>query len=181
MEETRKTPASAAAAPQRDHSAFRISHTALAQQAAPQPAPSLAPQSNHSAFSISHSAFAPAELPRQQARNAIAEKSFNFAVSIYSLAKKLRQAHSEFDLSKQLLRSGTSIGANVAEGVRAQSKADFISKMAIALKEANETDFWLRLLHKVGLIDESDFIGYRKDNNELIALLTSITKSAARS
>ena len=113
--------------------------------------------------------------------NAIAEKSFDFAVSIYSLAKKLRQAHSEFDLSKQLLRSGTSIGANVAEGERAQSKADFISKMAIALKEANETDFWLRLLHKVGLIDESDFIGYRKDNNELIALLTSITKSAARS
>ena len=166
------------------HSAFsigatapRVPHSALAQQAALTPAP----QSNHSAFSISHSAFAPAELPRQQARNAIAEKSFNFAVSIYSLAKKLRQAHSEFDLSKQLLRSGTSIGANVAEGVRAQSKADFISKMAIALKEANETDFWLRLLHKVGLIDESEFTGYRKEVNELIALLTSITKSAARS
>ena len=111
--------------------------------------------------------------------NAISDKSFDFAVSIYSLSKKLRQEHSEFDLSKQLLRSGTSIGANVAEGVRAQSKADFISKMAIALKEANETDFWLRLLHKVGLIDESEFTGYRKEVNELIALLTSITKTAA--
>ena len=112
--------------------------------------------------------------------NAISEKSFDFAVRVYSLSKQLQQTHREFDLSKQLLRSGTSIGANVAEGERAQSKADFISKMAIALKEANETDFWLRLLHKVGLIDESDFIGYRKEVNELIALLTSITKSAAR-
>lgn len=167
MEETRKTPASADAAPPRDHSAFSTPHSALAQQ--------------RPAFRISHSAFPSIGLPRKSACNPIADKSFDFAVSIYSLAKKLRQEHSEFDLSKQLLRSGTSIGANVAEGVRAQSKADFISKMAIALKEANETDFWLRLLHKVGLIDESEFTGYRKDNNELIALLTSITKSAARS
>ena len=111
--------------------------------------------------------------------NAISDKSFDFAVSIYSLAKKLRQKHSEFDLSKQLLRSGTSIGANVAEGVRAQSKADFISKMAIALKEANETDYWLRLLHKVGLIGDDEFTVYSKDNDELISLLTAITKSAA--
>ena len=118
-------------------------------------------------------------MPRQQARNAIAEKSFDFAVSIYSLAKKLRQAHCEFDLSKQLLRSGTSIGANVAEGVRAQSKANFKSKIAIALKEANETDYWLRLIHKVGLIGDDEFTVYSKDNDELISLLTAITKSAA--
>ena len=153
MEETRKTPASAAAAPQRDHSAFSISHSALRDGA-------IAPS---------------------RSGNAISDKSFDFAVSIYSLSKKLRQEHSEFDLSKQLLRSGTSIGANVAEGVRAQSKADFISKMAIALKEANETDYWLRLIHKVGLIGDDEFTVYSKDNDELIALLTSITKSAARS
>ena len=176
MEETRKTPASADAAPQSDHSAFRISHSALAQQAAPQPAP----QRDHSAFRISHSALRDGAIAPSRSGNAISEKSFDFAVKVYSLSKQLRQTHHEYDLSKQLLRSGTSIGANVAEGVRAQSKADFISKMAIALKEANETDFWLRLLHKVGLIDESEFTGYRKEVNELIALLTSITKSAAR-
>ena len=135
------------------------------------------PQRNHSAFSIQHSAFA--QQAAHSRPNVVAEKSFDFAVSIYSLCKKTRLVHKEHDLSRQLLRSGTSIGANVAEGVRAQSKPDFISKMAIALKEANETDYWLRLLHRVGLIEADEAKIYLKDVNELIALLMAITKSAA--
>ena len=110
--------------------------------------------------------------------NPILEMSYRFALDVTAAARTMRQ-RKEHDLASQFWRSGTSIGANVAEGIRAQSKADFISKMAIALKEANETDFWLRLLHKVGLIDESEFTGFRKEVNELIALLTSITKTAA--
>ena len=113
--------------------------------------------------------------------NAVLEKSFDFAVNVYALSKKIRLLHKEYDLSRQLLRSGTSIGANVAEGVRAQSKADFISKMSIALKEANETDYWLKLMQRVGFIEADEAKIYLKDVDELIALLTSITKTAARS
>ena len=110
--------------------------------------------------------------------NAIAEKSFEFAVKIYSLSKKIKDQHKEYDLSRQLLRAGTSIGANVSEGVKGQSKADFISKMAIALKEANETSFWLRLMHRVGLIDSHEYNSYGKDVNELISILHAIGRTA---
>ena len=78
--------------------------------------------------------------------NIVEQKSFAFAVRIVNLYKYLSQEQKEYTLSKQLLRSGTSIGANVAEAQRGQSKADFTAKMCIALKEANETDYWLRLL-----------------------------------
>ncbi len=111
-------------------------------------------------------------------KNVVADKSFDFAVKIYQLSKRLREMDKEYDLSRQLLRAGTSIGANVAEGVKGQSKADFISKMAIALKEANETYFWLRLLHKVDLISDSAFDSLGKDVNELTSLLTAIGKTA---
>ena len=121
----------------------------------------------------------PHSASKLQRPNAIAEKSFDFAVSIYSLCKKIRFVHKEYDLSRQLLSSGTSIGANVAEGVRAQSKADFISKMSIALKEANETDYWLKLLNRVGLIEADEAKTCLKDVGELIAILMAITKSAA--
>lgn len=110
--------------------------------------------------------------------NPIADKSFDFAVRIYSLSKKLRNVSKEYDLSSQLLRSGTSIGANVSEGVKGQSKADFISKMAIALKEANETQYWIKLLHKVNLINDDEYNSYSKDANELISILTAIGKTA---
>ena len=77
----------------------------------------------------------------------VQEKSFRFAIRIVNLCKFLRDEQKEYVLSKQLLRSGTSIGANVAEAQQAQSKADFVNKMNIALKEAYETNYWLRLLH----------------------------------
>ncbi len=86
--------------------------------------------------------------------NAIVEKSFEFSVRIVYLAKYLRHDQKEYTLSKQILRCGTSIGANVAEAQRGQSTADFAAKMTIALKEANETQYWLRLLHRTEYISE---------------------------
>ena len=87
--------------------------------------------------------------------NIIVDKSFDFAVRIVNLNKYLYNEQKEYVLSKQLLRSGTSIGANVSEAERAQSKADFISKMSIALKEANETNYWLKLLYKTDYLSKS--------------------------
>ena len=80
-------------------------------------------------------------------RRTVQEKSFRFAIRIVNLCKYLRTEQNEYILSKQLLRCGTSIGANIAEAQQAQSRPDFISKMNIALKETSETDYWLRLLH----------------------------------
>ena len=87
--------------------------------------------------------------------NIIVDKSFDFAVRIVNSNKYLNNEQKEYVLSKQLLRSGTSIGANVSEAERAQSKADFISKMSIALKEANETNYWLKLLYKTDYLSKS--------------------------
>ena len=81
-------------------------------------------------------------------------------------------------MSKQLLRSGTSIGANVAEGERGQSKADFRSKMNIALKEANEAKYWLTLLHRTEYLDTNQFESLEQDLQEILALLLAICKSA---
>ena len=78
---------------------------------------------------------------------AVQNKSFQFAVRIVKLCRYLQNEHKEFVLSKQLLRSGTSIGANISESQQAQSRADFVSKLNISLKEAYETNYWLRLLH----------------------------------
>ena len=89
--------------------------------------------------------------------NIIVDKSFDFAVRIVNLNKYLNNEQKEYVLSKQLLRSGTSIGANVSEAERAQSKADFISKMSIALKEANETNYWLKLLYKTDYLNKSQY------------------------
>ena len=80
--------------------------------------------------------------------NAVVEKSLDFAVRIVNLRKYLVKEHNEYVMSKQLLRCGTSIGANIAEAQRGQSKADFAAKMSIALKEANETEYWLKLLYR---------------------------------
>ena len=111
--------------------------------------------------------------------NTIADKSFEFAVRIVNLAKYLRIEEKEFVLSKQLLRSGTSIGANVAEAQRAQSRADFNSKMSIALKEANETCYWLRLLYRTDYLPKEGFDSIKKDVDELIYILTAICKTAS--
>ena len=110
-------------------------------------------------------------------RHIIAEKSFEFAVRIVNLSKYLMQEHKEYVLSKQLLRCGTSIGANIAEAKHAQSRADFISKMNIALKEVAEADFWLRLLHETGYLDDIQFASIMRDCDELECLLVSIVKT----
>lgn len=84
-------------------------------------------------------------------------------------------------MSKQVLRSGTSIGANVREGKNAASKADFINKMNIALKEADETQYWLELLYESGYLDELQFTSIYNDSKEIVALLTSIIKTSKAS
>jgi len=109
--------------------------------------------------------------------NAIENKSFDFAVRIVNLYKYITTEKKEFVLSKQLLRSGTSIGANVSEAQMGQSKSDFNAKMYIALKEANETEYWLKLLYETEYLTENEFESIKNDIKEIIALLMSITKS----
>lgn len=110
--------------------------------------------------------------------NAIVEKSFEFSVRIVNLAKYLRSTKKEYTLSRQILRCGTSIGANVAEAQRGQSTADFAAKMTISLKEANETQYWLRLLYRTGYIGEKEYKSMNKDLDEILCLLTAICKTA---
>lgn len=108
--------------------------------------------------------------------NIIEIKSFDFAVRIVNLYKHLTNDKKEFVLAKQLLRSGTSIGANIAEAQKAQTKPDFNAKMNIALKEANETEYWLKLLYKTEYLTEKEFGNIEKDIKEIIAILVSICK-----
>ena len=108
----------------------------------------------------------------------VERKSFLFAVRIVKLSKHLNTAKKEFVLSKQLLRAGTGIGANVAEAEQAQSKADFISKMSIALKEAVETNYWLRLLQASDYLSDAEFISIYSDCRELEKMLTAIVKTS---
>ena len=108
--------------------------------------------------------------------NVIESKSFDFAVRIVHLYKHLTKTKREFVMANQLLRCGTSIGANVAEGEKAQSKADFNAKMNIAMKEANETYYWLRLLHKTEYLTEKEFLSMQKDIREILAIITAICK-----
>lgn len=110
--------------------------------------------------------------------NIIEEKSLEFAVRIVNLYKYLTNDKKEFILAKQLLRSGTSIGANVAEDERAQSKADFVSKISIALKEANETAYWLKLLYRTEYIDVKQFESMDNDLDEIISILVAICNTS---
>ena len=109
--------------------------------------------------------------------NLIVEKSFSFAVRIVKAYQHLTKTKREFVLSKQLLRSGTSIGANVSEAQRGQSKADFHAKMSVALKEANETDYWLRLLFQTDYLSEKQYESLNKDVRELLGILTAICRT----
>ena len=108
--------------------------------------------------------------------NIIETKSFDFAVRIVNLYKHLTAEKKEFVLSKQLLRSGTSIGANVSEAQRGQSKADFNAKMNVALKEVNESEYWIRLLYRTEYLTDEEYNSIEKDAKELIAILVSICK-----
>lgn len=105
------------------------------------------------------------------------EKSFAFALRIVKLYQHLTKEKKEYVLSKQLLRSGTAIGALVREAEQAESKADFIHKLAIALKEANESQYWLELLHQSGYIENNGFQSINQDCIELLKLLMSIIKT----
>lgn len=109
--------------------------------------------------------------------NLIAEKSFAFAVRVVNLYKHLAGDKKEFILSKQVLRCGTSIGANISEAEKAQSNADFYAKLTIALKEANETLYWLRLMYATDFLTEKEFLSMEADAEELVAILVSITKT----
>ncbi len=114
-------------------------------------------------------------------KNILREKSYVFALKIVELSKELNEKKKEYILSKQILRSGTSIGAIIRESEFAQSKADFISKLSIALKEANETDYWLSLLKDSGYIDENKFSELNKLCNEIIKLcIASINTSKGK-
>jgi four helix bundle protein len=110
-------------------------------------------------------------------KNVVKEKSFAFALRVVKLNRYLQEERREYVLSKQLLRSGTAIGALVREAEQAESKADFVHKLAIALKEANETDYWIELLYQSELIDEKGFDSIKPDAVELIKLLISIIKT----
>ena len=109
--------------------------------------------------------------------NAVADKSKHFALRIIKLYRYLCETEREYVLSKQLLRSGTSIGANVKEAIRAQSKPDFYAKLNISLKEASETEYWLELLHESGYINTQGFRSIYNDCQELLKILMAITKS----
>ena len=107
----------------------------------------------------------------------IKNKSFAFAIRIVKLYQFLCEQKKEFILSKQLLRSGTSIGANIREAENAESKKDFIHKMAIAQKETNETMYWLELLKETEYLSEEQFSSLNDDALEIIKILTTIIKN----
>lgn len=110
--------------------------------------------------------------------NGIRELSFAFALRVVKLCRLLELEKKEYVMSRQLLKSGTAIGALVREAQQAESKADFIHKMAIALKEANETDYWIELLYQSQLIEKKGYESIKPDIVELLKLLTSIIKSS---
>ena len=109
--------------------------------------------------------------------NVVEEKSFQLAIRTIRLYQYLRSKKKEFVLSKQLLRSGTSVGANVAEAQQAQSRADFLSKINIALKEAAETEYWLSLLRATDYLEEKEFRSIYSDCEQVKKLLVAIVKT----
>ncbi|MBM2814311.1 MAG: hypothetical protein HW421_1073 [Ignavibacteria bacterium] len=114
-------------------------------------------------------------------QNIIKDKSFQFAIRIVNLYKYLSEQKKEFVLSKQMLRAGTSVGANIREGDNAESKSDFIHKLAIAQKECDETIFWLELLKATYYLTETEFDSIIKDALEIMKLLTTIIKTSKKS
>jgi len=114
----------------------------------------------------------------QPYRNAVLEKSFNFSIRIIKLFKHIKQKDRDIEpLLKQVLRSGTSIGANITEAQGAITKKDFINKLHVALKEARETEYWLELLKATNYLTTDEFDNINSDSKEIIKLLTSLLKS----
>lgn len=112
--------------------------------------------------------------------NPLRKKSFEFAVKIVQLTKELQKNQKEFVMSKQLLRSGTGIGALIREAEFGRSRADFSNKLCIALKEANETDYWLSLLKDTAYLSDSKFEKLHGNCDELIAILVSSVKTSSK-
>ena len=104
-------------------------------------------------------------------------KSEDFAIRIIRLYQYLTKDKHEYVMSKQIYRSGTSIGANIAESRNAQSSADFISKLSIALKESDETEYWLKNLYSSGILNKKQFLSIHHDNIEITKMLTSAIKT----
>ncbi|MDP3683654.1 MAG: four helix bundle protein [Ignavibacteria bacterium] len=110
-------------------------------------------------------------------QNVLKEKSYQFAIRIVKLYQFLKEEKKEFTLSKQILRSGTSIGANIEEAIGAQSQKDFYMKLNISYKEARETHYWLRILHDTNYIDDKQFQSIIKDCDELLKITGTIIKT----
>jgi four helix bundle protein len=111
-------------------------------------------------------------------QNQVKDKSYQFALRTITLCKQLREKKNEYHIAGQLIRSGTSIGANVEEANAGQSKKDFIAKMSIASKEARETHYWIRLLTDSDYIDKDIAKSLLNDCDELVRLLTAIVKTS---
>ena len=111
---------------------------------------------------------------------ALRQRSFDFSVRIVALARLLSKSQTDRVLATQVLRSGTSIGANIREAQFAQSKADFVSKLSIALKEASETQYWLELLFASGLMSEEQRDPLKADADWLVGTLVNVVKAAKR-
>ncbi len=109
--------------------------------------------------------------------NPILDRSFQFSVRIVKACDYLRRVRREAVMSKQLLRAGTSIGANVSEAQQAQSRADFVSKLNIALKETSETEYWIRLLHATGYFSDTQFDSIYADCLDIKRLLSAIIRT----
>ena len=112
--------------------------------------------------------------------NVLVDKTISFSIRIVKCYNYLQDEKKEVVMSKQLLRSGTGIGANVHEAIFAQSRADFVSKMNIALKEANETSYWLLILSKTAYLESNVYISLRQDIDEIIRILISTLKTTRK-
>jgi four helix bundle protein len=110
--------------------------------------------------------------------NVLKTKSFDFSLRIVKLHQYMKEEKKEYVMSKQLLRSGTAIGALVREAEHAESRADFIHKLSISLKEANESEYWMELLFKGGYMDKLSYDSMNHDLSELLRLLVAIVKKA---
>ena len=112
--------------------------------------------------------------------NALADKSTMFAIRIVNCCKTLQEVRKEYIMSNQILRSGTSIGANIHEGIYAQSRADFVNKMGISLKEASETSYWLNILHKTDYLSDKEYESLKSEIDELLRIIISSIKTAKK-
>ena len=112
--------------------------------------------------------------------NILIDKSIDFAIRMTNCYKYLMEEKNEYIMSKQMFRSGTSIGANIHEGVQAQSKADFVSKLGIALKEPSETSYWLVILNKANYLDEKLYLSLKENLDSMIRILVASLKTSKK-